>query len=128
MGPELLIPLFAIVGTFASVIVFTYMYFSARNRERMALIERDKDASIFKQDKSSNNTTNALKYGILALMIGLGLFLADLLYNARILNSDFSFFAMVLLMSGLGFVIYFFIMQRINAKETGRETEDQLLD
>ena len=127
MGPELLIPLFAIVGTFASIIVFTYLYFSARNRERMALIERDKDASIFKTERTPGGS-NALKYGILALMIGLGLFLGDILVSNGVLDNDIGHLTMVLLMAGLGFVIYFFLVKQMNGDKLDDQGGSEVVD
>ena len=47
-----LTPIFGIIGFFASVIILVYMFFSSRHKIRMALIENDKDMSIFNQMKS----------------------------------------------------------------------------
>ena len=108
MGPELLIPIFAIVGTFSSVIIFVYMFYSSRNRERMALIERDKDASIFKRSTSSNRT-NVLKYGILGVMVGLGVFLGNIIERIGIMDTGSSYFSMILIMGGIGLTGFYFL-------------------
>ncbi len=43
MGPQVLIPL----SLFLMIFGIVYLFFSTRNRERMALIEKGVDASIF---------------------------------------------------------------------------------
>ena len=124
MGPEMLIPLFAIVGTFASIIIFTYMYFSSRNRERMALIERDKDASIFASDGPKSTGSNSLKYGILAISIGLGIFLANYFERNAILDDEVAYFSLIPIMAGLGFLLYYFVISRIVATSKDASSED----
>jgi hypothetical protein len=73
MYEDLLIPIFGIVGTFGWLIVWVYMFYSSRLKIRMALIEAGKDASIF-QGKGYKRF-DALKYGILAVMSGIGVLL-----------------------------------------------------
>ena len=109
MGPELLIPLFAIVGTFSSTIVLVYMFFSSRNKERMALLEQGKTADVFY--KSGFNS--ALKYGMVAVMIGLGVVLGYLLHQSG-LPEEVAYFSMILILGGLGLVGYYFFMNRKN--------------
>ena len=119
MGPELLIPIFAIVGFFASVIVFLYMFYSSRNRERMALIERDKDASIFHGQKNRGRT-NALKFGILGVMLGIGIFLGNIIERIGIMDAESSYFSMILIMGGVGLTGFYFL--------TGNQRHDDLGD
>ena len=47
----IIIPIVSVVMTFSSLIIFIYFHYTSRNRERMALIESGKDASIFKSYK-----------------------------------------------------------------------------
>ena len=119
MGPELLIPIFAIVGFFSAVIIFVYMYYSSRNRERMALIERDKDASIF-QGQQNSRKTNPLKYGILGIMLGIGIFLGNILERIGIMDNESSYFSMILIMGGIGLTGFYFL--------TGGQHEDDIND
>lgn len=125
-GPELLIPLVAIVGTFASIIIFVYMYFSSRNRERMALIEVGKDATIFNQKKNPNEST-VLKYGIIGTMVGLGIFLASVINEMFSFTPGTIYFAMILLMGGLGMIIYYRLINR-NVPSENDDSFDNIMD
>ncbi|QOD62196.1 hypothetical protein H9I45_07075 [Polaribacter haliotis] len=82
MGPEIVfIFLFAVFfGVF-------YLYFSTRNKERMALIEKGADASIFMKGHQARKAAPfwkilILNLGLLAMGIGVGILLGSLLsYN-----------------------------------------------
>ena len=108
MDPGIIIPVLAIGGFFASIITFTYMFFSSRHRERMALIDSGQDASIF-SNQFLNNKEN-LKYGIVAVMGGLGLVIGDFLQNIG-LEEFVAYFSMVLIFGGAGLIMFYFIAQ-----------------
>ena len=78
-GFELLIPILAVAGFWTAVIIWVYMFYSSRHRERMALIDNRTDASIFSQE---SNRENSLKVGIVAIMAGIGVFIAYLLVKS----------------------------------------------
>lgn len=81
MGPEIVF-----IFIFAVIFGIFYLYFSTRNKERLALIEKGADASIF---MSVQNRKAApfwkiliLNLGLLAMGIGVGILLGSLLsYN-----------------------------------------------
>ncbi|NUN99666.1 MAG: hypothetical protein HUU01_03515 [Saprospiraceae bacterium] len=105
---ELLIPLFAVIGNFGAIIIFIYFYFTSRHRERMALIESGRDASIFKRDKDPS--TRALKYGIMTVMAGLGLIVGSILDRLGV-PEEIAYFAMVLIFAGMGLLAYYFLLK-----------------
>ncbi len=82
----------------------------------MALIEHGKDASIFSQGR---NTLSALKYGMVAVGIGLGIFLAALIEGANIMEEEPAYFGMMLFMGGMGLLIYYLIVK--NRKEDNQD-------
>jgi len=102
---EALIPLFAILGNFAAIIVFIYFYFTSRHRERMALIESGKDATIFKREKDPSN--RALKYGMVAVMSGIGLLIGAFMKKMG-MPGEVAYFSMVLIFGGMGLLAYYF--------------------
>ena len=57
MDIGVLIPIIAVGGFFSSIIIFTYMHYSSRHRERMALIESGQDAGIFHREKKMEHGT-----------------------------------------------------------------------
>jgi hypothetical protein len=71
---------------FGSIFGVFYLYFSTRNKERLALIEKGADASIFMKGNVKNAApfwkVLILNLGLLAMGIGVGVLLGALLsYN-----------------------------------------------
>ncbi len=64
------------LGFFASVFLGWYYFLQARNKERMALIERDKDVSEIYAKREVGFRFPWLKLGMLITGIGVGLSLA----------------------------------------------------
>ncbi len=56
MGPEILIPL----SLFLAIFGIFYLFVSTRNKERLALIEKGVDASIFMKGKQSGIPTGRI--------------------------------------------------------------------
>lgn len=97
------IPIVAIISTFTFLTVAVYLLISSRHRERMELIERNLDASVFSTRKNGNR---ALKNGLLFSMIGIGLILGDVLERLGLLQEEVAYFAMIFLMGGLALLTY----------------------
>ena len=73
---EVLIPLI-VFGTIFGVL---YVFFMTRNKERLALIEKGADATLFKSGPSKNSFgIIILNIALLAIGIGVGVLLANLL-------------------------------------------------
>ena len=106
MGSEFIImPLFiaAIFGIF-------YLYFSTRNKERLALIEKGADASIFMRGKQATAPiwkVLILNLALLLMGIGLGIFIALIVENYTTLNDGAIYPATIFLMGGLGLFVGF---------------------
>lgn len=72
---------------FGSIFGVFYLYFSTRNKERLALIEKGADAKIFMQGERRKGSSSfakvfILNLGLLAMGIGVGILLGSLLsYN-----------------------------------------------
>ncbi|KGL64159.1 DUF6249 domain-containing protein [Polaribacter sp. Hel1_85] len=68
---------------FGSIFGIFYLYFSTRNKERLALIEKGVDASIFMKGATKNAApfwkVLILNLGLLAMGIGVGILLGTLL-------------------------------------------------
>ena len=72
-----------IFGTFFGIF---YLFFSTRNKERLALIEKGADASIFnlgqKKGSSSFAKVFILNIALLSIGIGIGVIIGSILYNS----------------------------------------------
>ncbi len=95
-----------IVGIiFGSIFGVFYLYFSTRNRERLALIEKGADASIFMKGRQHTAPiwkVLILNFALVLMGIGIGIFIATILdYNTN-LESDSIYPATIFTMAGIG--------------------------
>jgi hypothetical protein len=113
---EIIVP----VVMFLVIFGIFYVYFTARNKERLALIEKGAEASIFSGPKTQGSGKWVLKVGILAIGIALGVLVAYLLSSAG-MNEDTAYPASIFLFGGVGLVVAYFIARKVNGKD---ETQD----
>jgi len=96
---------------FGSIFAIAYLYFSTRNKERLALIEKGADASIFVKGKREHTApiwkVIILNLALLSMGVGLGIFLATLLDTYSTLESDGIYPAIIFFMAGVGLFIGF---------------------
>lgn len=106
MGPQVLIPL----SLFAMIFGIVYLIYSTRNRERLALIEKGVDASIFL--KGSSNGVPAWKIFVVNLAFlligsGVGIFIALLITTYTSLEDGAVYPAIIFIMAGIGLLTGF---------------------
>jgi len=58
---------------FGSIFGVFYLYFSSRNKERLALIEKGADASIFNIGKRSGSSWKVIVINLACLVVGIGI-------------------------------------------------------
>jgi len=104
---EVLIP----IVLFLSIFGIFYVWISTRNKERMALIEKGADASLF-ATKKKNLTNITLKIGMLAVGIGTGILMGSLLSTYTALDEEVAFPSMIFLFGGLFLVGNAFIEKK----------------
>ena len=101
MGSEVII-MPAILG---AVFGIFYLFISARNRERMALIEKGADASIF-YNKSRIVTSVwkvlIMNLALLLIGVGLGIFIAAILHYSFGVKEEVAYPGTIFLMAGIG--------------------------
>jgi hypothetical protein len=106
--------LIASIGFFATVFGVFYIFIVTRNKERMALIEKGADASLFNTGKGVTRVpTNwgkiTLKFGMFLVGIALGIVIGALLSQAGVLNEGANYLSMILLFGGLSLVLFYVI-------------------
>jgi len=102
-----------LVSTILSLSIIGYLiyyFFHTRNKERMALIEKGADASLFYTPKRQD-PNSVLKWALLIIGLAFGLFMAVLLDTLTDLEEPI-YFAMIFLFGGLGLLAYYFIVRR----------------
>ena len=105
MGSELII----IPIIFGTIFGIFYLYFSTRNKERLALIEKGIDASIFIKGRKETAPiwkVLILNLALLLMGIGLGVFIASILEQYTTLGEPI-YPATVFFMAGTGLFIGF---------------------
>ena len=92
---------------FGSIFGVFYLYFSSRNKERLALIEKGADASIFNIGKRPGASWKVVVINLAFLLmgIGLGVFLANILDTYSNLDDEAVYPAMIFLMAGAGLYV-----------------------
>lgn len=114
MGSELII----IPIIFGAIFGVFYLYFSTRNKERLALIEKGADASIFMTNPSKNIApfwkVFVLNLSVLLMGIGLGVFLALLIDTYTDLDEDAIYPALIFFMAGVGLFVGFNLTKNLD--------------
>ena len=98
---EILIP----ISFFVAVFGIVYLYFSTRNKERLALIEKGADASIFALGKRHTAPIWKVLIVNLALLlmgIGVGIFITAILHYNMGVDEDVAYPGTIFLMAGVG--------------------------
>jgi hypothetical protein len=103
----LFVPLAFFLATFAIL----YVYWTTRTKERLALIDKGLDVSIFKNECTKYNL---LKWGIFLISVGVGVLAAYAL--AQVMNEVAAYFAMILLLGGIGLIVANLITNKLEKK------------
>jgi len=110
---DFLIPLIV----FATIFGVFYLFLTTRNKERMALIEKGADASLFNTGKKITWGSFALVTGMLFLGIGLGIIVAAIIVSTTVIHEGVAYPSMIFLFAGVGLIYYFFLARKLNKKE-----------
>jgi hypothetical protein len=112
MSENVVAVLFFIV-TGAVLFGVMYVYYTTRNRERMALIEKNADPSILKSGSNGSFKLSAIKFGMLLMGVGLGILAGSILNTTTVLGEEVAFFSMVFLFGGAGLFASYFVGKKL---------------
>jgi len=123
---EHLVPIFGIIFTFGipGLIIFWAIY--TKHRERMRLIEKGVTPEEARKyfnvtERRYRNNYSALKFGIILLFLGMGIFLANIL--SEVYNfGDGVLIGLVILFVGAAYLIYYAIVSRATKISSGNTT------
>jgi len=112
---EEFIPIVAIVSTFGTIFGVVYMVVMTRHRERMALIESGMDADMLIPKKRKGY--RLLKNGTIAIGIGVGLLVGEMLFRFTNITEEIAYFSMVFLFGGSSMLFYHSKVRKLEDKE-----------
>lgn len=106
--------LIAFIALFATVFGIMYVHYTTRNKERLALIEKGADASLFNTGKEGirtgvNWTRFALKVGMFFMGIGIGIIAGAVIDSFDIMPSGPDYVSMIFLFGGFSLVVFYLI-------------------
>ena len=107
------------IAMFASVFGILYMHYTTRNRERLSLIEKGADASMFNTGKERRKITFSwnrftLKVGMLFMGVALGIIIGAILSSAGFLVEGANYTSMIFFFGGLSLVLYYIFDRKNN--------------
>jgi hypothetical protein len=100
------------IAFFAMVFGIIYLFYTTRNKERMALIEKGADASLFNTGKDGEKFSFSwsrftLKIGMLFMGIGVGIIAGSILESLNVMPDGPGYVSMVFLFGGLSLVLFY---------------------
>lgn len=117
MGSEVII----LPIIFGVILAIAYLYFSTRNKERLALIEKGADASIFvrgKRDKAAPVwKIIILNLALLLMGIGTAIFVASVLHYSLGVDEEVAYPGSIFLIAGVGLFIGFTMTKKLDQED-----------
>jgi hypothetical protein len=106
-----LTPVLVLGIIFGAIVAIVYL--GIRKKERMAMMEKGVDASVFFTPKKGN--APSLKYGLLLIGIALGILIGNIIAatEAFMYEKEAAYFSMIFLFGGLALVIYYFMAKKM---------------
>jgi hypothetical protein len=110
---EELVPIIGMLTFFGSVFGVFYFYYTTRNRERLALIEKNADPAIFRSEPTNLFKKLSIKIGMLFVGGGLGVLVGNILAVTTRLNRPVAFISMIFLFAGAGLIASYFVARKV---------------
>jgi F0F1-type ATP synthase membrane subunit c/vacuolar-type H+-ATPase subunit K len=106
--------LVAFIALFATVFGIFYVSVTTRNKERMSLIDKGADASLFNTGKEGqrslfNWNKLTLKIGMLFMGVGIGIIAGAILESFRVMPAGPDYVSMIFLFGGFSLVLFYLI-------------------
>lgn len=106
--------LIGFIAFFATIFGVVYVHYTTRNKERMALIEKGADASLFNTGKEAVKwnfswSKFTLKIGMLAMGIAVGIITAAIMTSRTTIDEDALYPSMIFFFGGLSLVLFYLI-------------------
>ena len=117
MAAAILIP----VSFFLTIFAILYLYFSTRNKERLALIEKGMDANVFVRDKAKGYVASwkifLINFAILLISVGVAIFLAASLVEVLGVFEGVAYPGTIITLAGVGLLVGFNLTKKLEQKD-----------
>lgn len=113
MGPG-----FVVVAGIIGITILAYVFFMTRHKERMSMIDKGVDASIFIDKNSSLSPT--LKFGMLLVGLSIGILIGDWLHFLGMFKGT-AFLSMAFLFGGLSLIANFVIERKMKENQKSND-------
>ena len=100
--------IFVPLAFFLALFAILYVYWTTRTKERLALIDKGLDVSVFKTDC---NKLGLVKWGVFLIFAAVGVFTAHLL--SQVFNEVAAYFSMILFFGGVGLIVAYFVTSKM---------------
>ncbi len=111
MDQGLLVPL----TFFTATAIILWKFFDSRHRERKAIIDKGLNPSdymeLYKHQAFAANPLSSLKWGLLAMFVGAGVFIGLILREWYHIDEAI-FPSLVLIMGGMGLIVYYLLASK----------------
>lgn len=101
------------LGVFGSIFGIVYVAVTAKNRERLAMIAKDMNPFEHrKQRERPTNTYAILKWSLLIIGLGFGVFVGSVFDNYTSLPATAGYFGAILFFGGIGLLAAYLISKK----------------
>ena len=105
------------VALFAAVFGIVYLHYTTRNKERMALIEKGADASLFNTGREGVKSSFSwgkltLKIGMLFMGVAVGIIVGAILNSFNVMDEGADYTSMIFFFGGLSLVLFYILDKR----------------
>lgn len=111
-------PAIIFISFFLVIFGISYLFFSTRNKERLALIEKGAEASIFVPGKREKAAPFwkilILNLALLLMGIGAGIMIGGILDSSLNVDDEIAMPGSIFLMAGTGLLIGFFLTKKLD--------------
>lgn len=108
---EIVIP----VSMFLMVFAIVYVYYTTRNKERMALIEKGADPRLFKSEPKTVNYGN-FKWGLFMIGVAFGVFFGVMFDEYTSLPEGPMYTTMILIFGGIALILAYLLRGRLEKR------------
>ncbi len=106
------------ISLFVVVFGIFYLFFSTRNKERLALIDKGAEASIFLKGRTGGTgffwKAFLLNLSVLLISIGLAVFIASFLVHSLGMFEEVAYPGTIFLMAGIGLLVGFSMTKKMS--------------